>query len=37
MMSDSISTPDVSFDWPMRRSTKMIGTSPMRRPRRFAS
>ena len=37
MMSDSMSTDEESFDWPMRRSTKMIGTSPIRKFRRFAS
>src|SRR4051812_36896640 len=37
MISDSINTFDESFDWPRRRSMKMIGTSPMRKPRRLAS
>ena len=37
MIIDSSSTPLDSFDAPCRRSTKMIGTSPMRQPRRAAS
>ena len=33
MTSDSSRTCDDSLDWPCARSTKMIGTSPMRQPR----
>ncbi len=37
VMADSMTTVVESFDCPVRRSTKMMGTSPMRQPRRLAS